>query len=548
MCKKNHSRAAVVMAVALASIGLALAAGHSGVINGVVKDASGKPVAGVSVKAKNIDKGILFLVVSQEQGRYHIENLPPGKYTLQALGGGMQSDAGANAPVELGDAQTRTADLSLTARQSLLEMTTAQYAAMMPEGEAKSIILAKCTECHGLENIVEDREPAEQWVETIEFMRDNPFGMGSVKITDQQRDMLAEYFAEHWGPDVPMPETERTVPKTWLEGPAAQYTAVEFEIPDEAYVNDMAVDSKGIAWLSEQYEGNLGRLDPDSMTYSRIPLPPHQSESFFLSAIAVDDRDRVWVMDGKSNDRLIQYNPQSGELSTYTVPKPSYGDTHATTIRFHPNGAVWMTDATSDRILSFEPGTGKFRVFPIPSGKTSRPYGLAMDANDKVWFTENLGGRVTKLDPATGKFSAYAVPTPDPLRSLATETGGGEIVHNLRRMAADAEGNLWYGGLGLGKLGMIDSRTAKITTFDPPTPHSGPFSVDVDKSRNRIWFSEFYADQIARFDPRTKQFVEYPLPTKRSAVEGIEVDRSRPNRVWFENSNWGTVGYLEVFE
>jgi len=532
----------------LASVGLARAAGNSGVIRGVVRDSSGKPAAGASVKARNVGKGITFLVISQEQGRYRIGNLPPGRYTVQALGGGMQSDAKTKAPRKLGDAQTMTADLRLTAWQDIESMTDSQYAAMMPEGEEKMLLLTRCTGCHGLENMVLERADADEWIDNVEVMRNRPFGMEpSAEITDQQRDELVKYLVKNWGPEVPSPNAARDLPKTWLQGAAAKYMAVEFEIPEKPYTPEVAVDSQGIAWVSEQFKGNLGRLDPDTMTYTRISLPPVRSGKFSRNAIAVDPQDRVWVMDGEPNDRLVQYDPKTGSFTTYPVPKSPDGDTRANTIRFHPNGNVWMTGMTANRIMSFNPDTKEFTPFPVPSGETSHPYGLAFDGKGDVWFTENFGARVSKLDLASGKITEYDVPTPDNLRSLAAHKGVGEV-HSLRRMAADAEGNLWYGGKGLGKLGMIDYRTAKISEFDPPTPHSGPYSIDVDKKNNRIWFSEFLADQIARFDPRTKTFVEYPLPTKHSDVQRIEVDQSRPNRVWFAGSGTDTVGYVEVIE
>ena len=115
-------------------------------------------------------------------------------------------------------------------------------------------------------------------------------------------------------------------------------------------------------------------------------------------------------------------------------------------------------------------------------------------------------------------------------------------------MAADAEGNIWFGVHVGNRLGKADPRTGQITLYTPPTPDSGPYSVSIDKTRNRVWFSEHLADKIARFDPRTGAFVEYSLPTAGSDVRRIEVDRSRPNRVWFSGLFGDEVGYVEVLE
>src|SRR6266478_4959609 len=68
------------------------AAGGTGAITGVVKDASGTPVSGAIVKVKNTDKGITTTVISQAQGRYKAADLAAGKYSIRAMGGGLQSE------------------------------------------------------------------------------------------------------------------------------------------------------------------------------------------------------------------------------------------------------------------------------------------------------------------------------------------------------------------------------------------------------------------------------------------------------------------------
>jgi hypothetical protein len=89
----NHNRISLAVILALqVSIGAGRAANYSGAIGGVVKDATGRPVVGATVKATDADRGISFMVVSQERGQYRIGNLPAGKYTLLALGAGMESD------------------------------------------------------------------------------------------------------------------------------------------------------------------------------------------------------------------------------------------------------------------------------------------------------------------------------------------------------------------------------------------------------------------------------------------------------------------------
>ena len=548
---KNVNRRRIIPAALLAVLAVILstqAVGNAGTIAGVVRNASGEPVSGASVKARNTDRGITFMVISQGQGRYQVNNLPPGKYTVQAQGGGLQSEGTSDAPVELGDSQTATVNLSLTAWQSLSELNTPSYAALLPEGEAKPIIMMRCVGCHGLDKVVPRRQTRDGWMESVEKMRDHPYGnRNSVVLTDSQRDVIVDYLAKNLGRDAPLPKPERDLPKVWLQGAATQYIAMEYKIPGRVYPHDVAVDSNGIAWVSERLTGNIGRFDPNSLTYTQIPLPPGNSTKWYLNAIEVDPEDRVWLIDAEPNDRLVMYDPKTEDFTLYDVPKPPYGGTVVNTIRFHPNGTVWMTGITADRIVGLNPDSKEFSMFPVPSGKVAHPYGMAIDPSGAIWFAENFSGKVAKLDLSSGNITEYDVPTPANLRSLAAYKGRGGL-HDLRRMATDMDGNLWYGGHGLSTLGMIDYRTAEITEYPVPTRYSGPYSVDVDREDNLIWVSEMLADQIARFDPRTKTFVEFPLPSKNAAARRIEVDRSRPKRVWFSGSDTDTVGYLEVIE
>src|SRR5439155_5344539 len=98
------------------------------------------PVEGALVRVRNADLGLTFMVVSRAQGRYGTPNLPPGKYTVEGIGGDYQSN-----PSEKTDALLNVARKATPPRK---RRTQADYAAMMPEGPAKQLILTKCVACH----------------------------------------------------------------------------------------------------------------------------------------------------------------------------------------------------------------------------------------------------------------------------------------------------------------------------------------------------------------------------------------------------------------
>src|SRR5688572_13209964 len=62
----------------------------SGVLTGIVEDATRARIPGVTVVATNTGTGLQTNVLSNEAGAYNISNLIPGMYTLRASLPGFQ--------------------------------------------------------------------------------------------------------------------------------------------------------------------------------------------------------------------------------------------------------------------------------------------------------------------------------------------------------------------------------------------------------------------------------------------------------------------------
>ena len=107
--------AVIAAAVPFASVHSAQAADFAGSVQGVVKSASGQVLPGAYVKLINPERRLTFMVVSEAQGRYTMNNLPPGNYTVQGIGNGFQSKP---TPVALTAGTPATADVSLTDQQA----------------------------------------------------------------------------------------------------------------------------------------------------------------------------------------------------------------------------------------------------------------------------------------------------------------------------------------------------------------------------------------------------------------------------------------------
>jgi hypothetical protein len=84
---------ALLLSLALAFQGISAQAQQAGTISGVLKDAQGRPLSGIRMAAiartQSLDDAIMnpsmsSLAITNEQGRYTLENIPPGRYFIAA--------------------------------------------------------------------------------------------------------------------------------------------------------------------------------------------------------------------------------------------------------------------------------------------------------------------------------------------------------------------------------------------------------------------------------------------------------------------------------
>ena len=529
-------------------------------IAGTLKNAAGEPVVGALVKVRMDGPGLGFMIVSQEQGKYSTPNLLPGKYVVQAFGGGNESALAG--PLEVASGRQAKMDLVLSTPYQVpppvKRLTDPEFEKLMPDSDVAGVrhsMAHQCNECHTLERIASARKTPEKWRATIDRMRDYEIeDRHPLWIRFQEDGLLDrlwyEYLAKYLGPDAPQyPEVvqqwllqgggpahpNRNKPATFLKGEAAKYIAMEYSLPPRTGPRDIAVDSKGIAWVAERDAAMLGRFDPQTLSYSRIALPPGTNPKMQVNAVAVDPQDQVWFVDDGPNARFLQYNPESKAFKSYPIPEFRWpvadgGPYRISALRFL-DGMVWAAGETSDRILRLDPSTRKVMDYSIPRG--SAPFGLAVGPKKAIWYAGGVGNSIVSLDPKTGRVDPHTVPTD---RS------------ELKALAADSSLNLWAAATDSGKLVRVDGKTGDVTEVAAPTENSGPFALDVDTKHDLVWFSEDFKDRIARYDPKTNTFVEFPLPSADSDVRRMEVDRSHPNRVWWAGTRSNKFGYIEVTE
>ncbi|HEV2521533.1 MAG TPA: carboxypeptidase regulatory-like domain-containing protein [Candidatus Acidoferrales bacterium] len=520
------------------------AAENASGVEGVVQDASGKPVAGAFVKLKNNERHLEFMVISQAQGRYAASNLPAGQYVVQGVGGGYQSAV--SAPVDVAEGKTAKLDLSLAAKQGPMlprawpmktpEALMVTVSKELPEGDGKKLVATRCTTCHDTERFVGFHMPRDRWEFTVRRMRARMRTLKIRDLTEEEAKLAIDYLSADFAP-VRQTDLNDRLPRTLLEGKALHYRAVQYDISDTnvgTEPHDVAVDPNGNGWVSQRY-GKLGRLDGKTLEFTEVSIPPGPASDSgqLIGNLQISPKGELWVPDGP-NYRWLDYDINAKKFTAYDWPKDVRADAGGNSMLIHPNGSIWETSGNQVRMLNT--ATKEFKFLDTPSYTATQipngAYGITVAGDGSVWWAEDMADRMVRVDPATGKMEEYKIPF--------------DGIAYPRRMSHDARGDIWVGLWNAGLLMKVDYETKQMAFYAPPTETPGTYSVSVDRKNNLIWVSEQQADKIARFNPKTSEWVEFPLPDSESDPRRIEVDPTNPNRVWWSGNLSGRMGFVEV--
>src|SRR5213594_5102611 len=140
---------AIVGLIALGSC-LAFAQGSTGAISGVVRDASGAVIPGVTVTAKHIESGLTRTAVSSETGGYNLQLLPVGAYEIttelpgfkqqvrRGINLGVGQEAVVNVTLEVG---TVSETVTVTGEAPIVNTTLSSTTGLVNESQIKDLPL-----------------------------------------------------------------------------------------------------------------------------------------------------------------------------------------------------------------------------------------------------------------------------------------------------------------------------------------------------------------------------------------------------------------------
>lgn len=420
-------------------------------VQGRVFDESGRPVAGAIVTLFKEGSTIQESGYSDASGHFLVSSSFDGlKVRVRRPGyvdSIVPSASASSITLKAADAQALSDSLTASAHAAHVSWDSPEH---------KANFVSQCHYCHQIGNAL-TRAPKDQdtWKLTIDRMQ----GYGAlISYSDESsfRKTLARSFD---GKPIPFNQKHVVSPETF----GAKITEWQMGEPD-SFMHD-------------------AEIHPNGKIY------------------AVDmSKDKIYELDRKTN-RIVAYDlppselPLGGMFSGAFRPLGTFAAHHGPhSIQVGPDGKLWTTNSLAAEIMSFDPVTHAFKVYPVPDA--IYPHTLRFDQKGRIWFTVALSNKVGRFDPASGEFKIIKLDS-----------------HGLFRLMSD----LLLPTI-LKVSGWFPQKNLHVSLSHHKATGEGhrilnlPYGIDVNPVDGSIWFSKLYGGFIGRVDPETLEVQEWSSP------------------------------------
>lgn len=483
--------------------GLSLGAGaaQAAAFKGLVSGPDGRPVAGALVTVFNEAGDRKETVYTSLDGRYAIRSPFKGKLVLRAR---VHKFEDVRREVRADDDRPQVQDFRMkpfaNARALSDSLTASAHLGQVrwPDAQSRAAFVSQCNYCHQIGNeLTRVPKTVSAWDATIERME----GYGAV-LTRWESATIAQEL--HKGLDgrviqamqkyVSTDELSRAKVMEWHVGDAMSFVH-DTDVGEDGklYGTDEGHD---ILWVLDRHTGQISQhhqpdIDlPQGGLFAGMQLPlgvftgkhgPH--------SMAQGQDGRIWITNALSSV-LMSFDPKTHAFKSYKIDEDAL---YLHTIRVDRQGVVWFTAAVSNKVGRFDPRTETMTMIQLPHNGVGRWLAdhvtpMALKFFGKFWPKENLPVKVSPHRWVEG-------------RGLVNLPYGIDV--------NPIDGSIWYAKLFANKIGRIDPKTLAIEEID--TPLGGPRRPRFDK-QGILWIPAFDDSALMRFDPATRRFESYKLP------------------------------------
>jgi hypothetical protein len=535
-------------------------------IGGVVRNPSGQPEAGVWVIAETRDLAVRYIkiVVTDDQGRFVIPDLPKANYQVWVRGYGLvDSDKTTSAPGKT---------LTLAAKPAPDEKAAAQYypaiywysmmkvpgkelfggkdpnipARLTQQGYLNSIKSNGCVGCHQLGQLATRTIPAlfhdqathaDMWLRRIQSGQG---GMPMIQVGAGELGGAAFKYLGDWSERVEKGEYPKNKPPRPQGVERNIVITLRDWMNERQYLHDListdkrypTVNANGPLFGSPEYSSNeMPIMDPidNTATTFHMPVrdqdapialgPGHAAGKEALLPSAYWGETEIWDTRVNNHNSMIGRDGRVWLAATFRKPdNPAFCKAGSD----HPSANIFPIARNNRSITVFNPTTREYKFVDTCFGTHHLEFGY--DANETVWASgggQVLGWLNTKMFDQTGdavksqgwtpfildtngngKRDDYVEPNQpvDPTKDKRVSTGFYAVMPN------PVDGSIW--GSYRGNPGAVvrvvpgsdPARTALTEVFNVPAPGFGVRGADID-SRGVVWVS-LASGHMGEFDRR----------------------------------------------
>jgi len=171
----------------------------------------------------------------------------------------------------------------------------------------------------------------------------------------------------------------------------------------------------GNLYFTAQGARMVGRLNPATGELKEVPTPAANPYG-----LKVDASGTLWIaFNGPALDRpggepiegarLASMDPETMEFRVYELPDPR---SRVRRLDLASDGTVWFVNSARGRIGRLDPRTGAVKEWASPSGPESHPYAIAV-VGDVIWYNESnqRPDVLVRFDPESGTFQSFPIPS-----------------------------------------------------------------------------------------------------------------------------------------
>ena len=543
------------------------------IISGVVKDASGAPMGGVTVSAKAAGSTITTSVYTDEQGAYYFPALPAGNYRVRAQAVTFETTTNTVAADGKAKQDFAMKPMKDFVKQLPGDILLAALPSDTPEdARMHRLVRSNCTACHSASYVLQHRFDEEGWYKILEWMKQvNVYGIKADRppqdVIDHNQKELAAYLARARGPGESSMKFDKMRPRP--SGEAARVVFREYDVPVNALsglpdktttndgsdwalgtpsgigsvVHDSWVDRDGNPWFTINVPNRLSsltKIDAKSGELKHFRLPGPGGFAGPTHGMTIDPKGLIWFNVNTGKGGLGRMDPKTEKVDVFTPPEGMMPTGGATTVDYDGKGRIWVS--APEGALMFNPVAEKFSEFKSPTFKTPNgngvTYGIAADRDGKGWWAQMALDIIGIGDPATGKSSdlkLLPIKSELDLLSPADRAFYEKAVapdfnaptpwqQGPRRMGTDKNADILYIAASWGgHFVKVNTKTNETTTIPLPNPKANlPYHVHVD-SKGAAWTNMWMTDQIARYNPTDNKWTLFDLPTRGGEVRYLSI-------------------------